>query len=645
MQVNKSPLLLPLLFLFLGGSFGYFFDPEIKSLLSVFCIVLLVLGMVVRYTDALNSIWLRIGTVGFLFFCFGLISFELENHQKATAFYDGQTVVVKAQVIDIKEKPGNSAMLTLHVLAQKKANRIWSTDQKIIVTVSESDRQWKIDDVLWLNATLNKICNSGNPGEFDAEFYYNSKQIYFRAYCWGEDIQWLTNNRTWNGFFMEKRAMLGQVMEEQLDGDFLGISKALLLGDKSDLDQEVMDDFSKTGSMHVLAVSGMHVGIILAMFLWGMQFASKWINRKIALLLVLIGVWFYGFLTGASPAVLRSVFMFSIVVLAELIQRKNAGINGLLISALILYLFDPNVMLDIGFQLTIAAMLGIFLIYPKIQPLFKTKNLVINWFWEGTAVGIAATISTLPLTLYWFHQFPNYFLLSNLGVMLFGTAVLFLGVIFVFTLKVPFLKTIIAVLFSFSIVGLLVWVNWVAELPGSVSTGIYFPMWMLVTCSVLILVPLFFNAFKWQLSIVIGCCLFGFSSFQRFSELNSSGWCVLNAHQPIFCFYENGQLLGLYVPKYGHADKTPNELKAFAREKGFELKAVSINEKTKIKFGKHQMDFENTYGTIQLMVDQRSYVYASEMPSKLSNQILIKSYKWRLFETPKDKLKPVNFKW
>lgn len=645
MQVKNLPLLLPLFFLFCGGTVAYNLELDLKSFFLSFLLTLSFSLISVWRSWMMKQTVTRLCYVSILFLLMGALLFESTEDKNASRLTDKEEVVVKGQIREIKELPGNSLRLTVLLTGKKQVNRIQPMHEIMLLTVSEVNRKWEVDDQFWAKIEVQRITNNGNPGEFDARYYYDSKHIYFRSWCWEDALEWVGNKPTWFGFFQQLKLDLGKAMGEHLDGTFLGISKALLLGDKADLDQETMDDFSKTGSMHVLAVSGMHVGIILAMVLWSLQYLSKWLKRRTALLLAFGFVWFYGFLTGASPAVMRSVLMFSLMVLAELIQRKQSGMNGLLVAGLILFVLDPMVILDIGFQLTFAAMFGIFLVYPKIKNWFSPTKKWLNWCWEGTAVGLAATITTTPITLYWFHQFPNYFLLSNIGVMLFGTAVLFLGVLFVLLMKVPFVNKIVAVLYSFSIIGLVVWVNWVAQLDGSVSTGVVFPIWMLILAFIAILLPIVLQRFRWQFSVGVVLVLFTVSAFQRIETIKTSGWCVLNANQAIFCFYENGKVLGVYQPKWGHADKVPMELTAFARAKGLQLRTVSLNRNKKIQFGKHVLTFEINRDVIDLQINRKKWIYVNERENLKPGKKLIKSFKFRRFEVPNKPLPILEFAW
>ena len=151
------------------------------------------------------------------------------------------------------------------------------------------------------------------------------------------------------------------------------------------------------------------------------------------ILLVLLFLWFYALTSGFSPSVVRSVFMFSLLLLAQMTGRRYSSINILFFSAFVLILINPMVFFDVGFQLSYLAMLGIFSIYPIIQNWLNFKNKIMHYFWQGTAVCLSAQCVTVPLCIYYFHQFPNYFMIANLGIMILSTLVMGIGLgIFIF---------------------------------------------------------------------------------------------------------------------------------------------------------------------------------------------------------------------
>ena len=179
---------------------------------------------------------------------------------------------------------------------------------------------------------------------------------------------------------------------------------ALVVGDKSELEVELKQGFSIAGAMHVLAVSGLHVGIIYKVleFLFNLLFRNKKYQRLQAII-ILIVLWSYAFITGLSPSVLRAVWMFSFIVIANLKLSHPNVYNTLAASAFFILVMNPNYLFHVGFQLSYIAVLGIVSIYPLLYRLLKSNNRFLNAVWGLTVVSIAAQISTFPIALYYFH--------------------------------------------------------------------------------------------------------------------------------------------------------------------------------------------------------------------------------------------------
>lgn len=215
------------------------------------------------------------------------------------------------------------------------------------------------------------------------------------------------------------------------------IALALILGIKDDLDKDLKAAYSAAGAMHVLAVSGLHVGIIHMILSWSLGFLKRYqFGRGLFLTVSLISLWGYAFITGLSPSVLRAVILFSVVLIGNNTLRFHNIYNSLAVSAFLILLYNPFMLMEVGFQLSYTAVLGIVYLQPKIFGLLTVKNYLLNKIWTITCVSLAAQMATFPIGLYYFHQFPTYFLVSNLIVipaafiiLLNGLAVLFFSAI------------------------------------------------------------------------------------------------------------------------------------------------------------------------------------------------------------------------
>lgn len=214
---------------------------------------------------------------------------------------------------------------------------------------------------------------------------------------------------------------------------------AMTLGAVELLDKETKENFSVAGVSHLLAVSGLNVGILiwlLNILLYGMNRYEK--SRIAKEFILLLSIWIYAFITGLSPSVVRAVIMFSIVILGHTLHRKTNIYHSLLLSAFGMLLYNPYYLFNISFQLSYTALFSIVCFQPPINGLIRIKNRVVKYFWEIANVSIAAQICTFPLILYYFHSFPTHFIVTN--IMLVPLSFLLLGLVILsyVTLWIPF---------------------------------------------------------------------------------------------------------------------------------------------------------------------------------------------------------------
>ena len=272
--------------------------------------------------------------------------------------------------------------------------------------------------------------------------------------------------------FVYQKKLL-KVLESNFQDEELAVISALLLGYKDLLDRETIMTYASSGAMHVLAVSGLHVGIIYlvlnSLFFFFGYF--KYGNYLKALALIL-SLWAYAMLTGLSPSVLRAATMFSFIIIGSALKRETNIYNTLAASAFVLLLYNPYILLQVGFQLSYAAVLGIVYLQPKLYNLFIPSNWLMDKVWAITTVSIAAQLATFPLGMYYFHQFPNYFLLSNLFVIPLATFIINGGILLFIISFIPLFSNSIAWLINKLLLFLNLSVNWVESLPYYLTLGI-----------------------------------------------------------------------------------------------------------------------------------------------------------------------------
>jgi competence protein ComEC len=274
---------------------------------------------------------------------------------------------------------------------------------------------------LIITKPLQEIKNSGNPGGFDYKRYSLFKGITHQVYLKQDEFEILstTNKNLVQQFLNKSRTKVLSILRKNIKGEKeLGLAEALLIGYKDDLDKTLVQSYSNTGVVHVIAISGLHLGLIYWLLILLFKPLQKRKINPIAIgwlrpIFILTGLWLFSLLAGAQPSVLRSAVMFTCIVLGDSFARRSSIYNTLALSALLLLCINPYWLWDVGFQLSYAAVLSIVIFMQPIYNLFYTKNKILDLILKLNAVTIAAQILTVPLSIYHFHQFPNYFLLTN----------------------------------------------------------------------------------------------------------------------------------------------------------------------------------------------------------------------------------------
>src|SRR6188768_2651209 len=269
---------------------------------------------------------------------------------------------------------------------------------------------------LIITKPVQEIKNSGNPGGFNYKRYSLFQGITHQVFLKENEFEILpdTNKNFLQQFINASRANVLSILRKNIKGEKeLGLAEALLIGYKDDLDKTLVQSYSNTGVVHVIAISGLHLGLIYWLLTWFFKPLQKRKLKWLRPIFILTGLWLFSLLAGAQPSVLRSAFMFTCIVLGDSFTRKSSIYNTLALSAVLLLCINPYWLWDVGFQLSYAAVLSIVIFMQPIYNLIYTKNKLLDLIWKLNAVTIAAQILTVPVGIYHFHQFPNYFLLTN----------------------------------------------------------------------------------------------------------------------------------------------------------------------------------------------------------------------------------------
>jgi competence protein ComEC len=436
-----------------------------------------------------------------------------------------------------------------HIGSQVHAVR----SEKVLFLIHKNESILQIGDQVAISSALMAIRNEGNPGEFDAEMFWSRQGINKMAFVSHGEL--LLLNQAKQSLIIKwlnaSRNYLRSALTAHLSGAELAISLALILGDNSMLDKEIRDSFTNTGALHVLAVSGLHISIIMQILMAVLAVFSGVLSRRIAVILLIGIMWWYAAITGLSPSVLRAVIMFTVLSIAQLSGRNYDSLNTLLFTAFVLVIWNPLTVFDIGFQLSFLAMLGIFLFYEKIASFWLIRQAILQKVWQGTAIGLAAQVMTTPLSLHYFNQFPNYFILTNIGLMASSGLILGGGLLIFSVSWWGFVAKWIGFVLML-VVGLSLWfIQWVESLPGAVAFGFTVNFWTVLALGVLLPLLFYFKVGTrgFWISLVVVLGILAGIVFQRFQNIHRNEIIVFNARMVVMAVRVNGHVFCFYRSK------------------------------------------------------------------------------------------------
>jgi len=449
----------------------------------VFAVSLSTLIIIYKWIIAYSLRWMFGAMVSLLMMVSGILTVHLQNPLSNSNHFAHQdpakATAILARVSETPQEREKTFRFVIELLQQKDSSKWEPISGKVLTYISRKNEKVppQYGDIILIFSQPVSVSAPLNPGQFDFQKHLKRKGVLHQVFLKDEDWQ-QTGKQSANflyqtAYFLRDK-LLNVLSNNGISGDEFHVASAILLGYDDQLPAYLRTGYTSAGAMHVLCVSGMHVGIIFLIFSYLLKPLGKrkWGNKaKVVLLLVLI--WFYALITGLSPSVQRASVMISFMLFAQLFKRKGFALNSLAASALGILLFQPTVLFNIGFQLSYSAVAGILFLQKPIYNLIYVKFRFLDFFWEATTVAIAAQMATTPFVLYYFNQFPTYFLLSNLFLTPLSFAIIVSGMILLILSFLPILPILIGWLVSGLVYVMNYLILWTESLPGSVVGGIY----------------------------------------------------------------------------------------------------------------------------------------------------------------------------
>jgi competence protein ComEC len=598
---------------FIIGLFLVFATSSVVSPLILLGVVLLGAIFFLRQVTTNFGVF-QYGTVYFLGFvlgCFvGSLYEEFNPKFQHSGYVKGD--LVQLEITEINQGSGdwNKAIGRVHTIFTQKGSV--NGKNHVLLYINKDASYIQKGDILLVGAEFTPIENKNNPGEFNAEYYWNSRGIDVTAFATKDEISWINEQKPslFDQFLNGFSSYLQSALHENLSGNDLAIAQALILGDKSLLDTETKNAFTNTGAMHILAVSGMHVGLIMYLFITVFGFFPRFITKKQATWVVVIFLWIYALITGFSASVVRAVLMFTFVALSQVSAKQYDSLNSLFLSAFILLVLNPLYLMDIGFQLSYLAMVGIFLFYQKIEGLLHFRHARLRELWQGTALGFAAQLMTTGISLYYFHQFPNYFVLTNLGLMFFSAIVMGLGFLLFVVKWIPVLSKFVGIILGFSVY-LMYWiVQQIDGLPGAVAYGFSVPFWLVLLMMILFIYLILYAKKRKQL--LVGYSLYFLSVlyivYERNAALTKSELCVFNHNQLVIALKYKNQIHCFYKSKPEQVAKIHLLMESYSKLYPGVIHYHAITKKAiQFSFGDQDFQLNDAGETVNMKWNQKRF--------------------------------------
>ena len=329
-------------------------------------------------------------------------------------------------------------------------------------------------DILKISCIPEEIVNRDNPHEFDYRFYMQNQGIRYMSFISLEDIGEHIipeKRKITHKALIIRQKIIEMYSNRGITGRKLALVAAMTVGEKSLLEPDQKENFMRAGVMHIMAVSGLHA-VVLSLFVFNILFFLKRRFNILRILIALIILWAFAFVTGLTPSVMRATLMFSFIQFGTLMKRPANSLNSVLASAFVLILIRPSVIFDAGFLLSYSAVIFIILFYKELYQKMQLNNWLADKVWQSVAVTIVAQAGTFPLTVMLFNRFPVYFMFTNVLIVPLSSLIIITGSVLPLLYPIGFISWMLGTVLNF-MTGLTEFLTEkAAALPGSVIGGI-----------------------------------------------------------------------------------------------------------------------------------------------------------------------------
>ncbi len=597
---KQNPFVKIVLAFALGILLQWFLNPPIlfSIILFLVSVVVLLFFFFLPFFKKYKLSFIAGTSVSLVFICLGaLLAYkkDIRNAKNWISHHyiegDGIVLTIDEPLIE-KTKSYKTIGQAEVVIGKSKTTSV--TGKLILYFQKDSSLSLNYGDKIVIKKSLQEIKNSGNPGGFDYKRYSLFQGITHQLYLKKADFEILKekNINPNRQFIYTAREKVLTILRKYIPGDKeLGLAEALLIGYKNDLEQSLVQSYTNTGVVHIIAISGLHLGLIY--WLLGLFFKPLKSNKKTKWLrpvLIITGLWLFSFLAGAQPSILRSALMFTCIIIGESFSRKTSIYNTIAISAFILLCINPFWLWDVGFQLSYAAVLSIIIFMRPIYNWFYIKNKALDFIWKMNAVTLAAQVLTVPLGIFHFHQFPNLFFVTNFLAVPLSSLILLGEILLCIVAFIPVLADVIGKIIS--------WMIWAMNTYVEKIENISFSLWDGLQISLLQSIILLLSSISisyWLIQKSSKGLRLGLITLLLFITLRSLSFIEANSQRKIIVYNVPQKTAvdfidGRHYKFVGDSDLLSND---FARN--FHLKPSRILQRINDKEAPQQLTINNNY--------------------------------------------------
>ncbi len=552
---GEIPFVILLIPLLLGITFGLNF--ALFAEISILLIILLtlsaafiILNISYKKFNIYKARWLGGILINLILFIFGWIS--IANYGELNRPNHFSKLPSQFAIIKINNEPIiKNGLIRFTAKVEQSINKGNKTTNNgtLLVTLKDSLAQTLTygDEVL-IPANYTLVDPPFNPAEFNYKQYLTHQNIYYQSFLYGHKYVVLAHDagNPIVAYALKLRRQLVKKLKANMHNpDAIAVASTMLLGYRADLSSDVLQAYSSTGTVYVLTVSGSQVAIIYFLLAYALSFLSRHKYGKVLRAIIIIGVlWYYALLTGFSPAICRAVLVVSMIVIGKTYNRYINTLNILAFSAFVLLLYNPYLITEVGFQLAFLAVGGLIVLRPIVYDWFEFKNKLADKLWAICSVSIAAQIITFPLSAFYFHQFPVYFLVSNVLVVIPATIIMYTGILYLLLPQIAFVSRYLGWFLEKTILLMNKGLSGIEQFPLSTINKIWLNTveYLLLYAIIISLFYFFYDRKIWLLRLSL-CCLLLLSisfSYKKITSVNTHSITFLNMRSHMGIVMRNG---------------------------------------------------------------------------------------------------------